>query len=263
MPTKLGQNFLNNTSIITQIIQSSSLSSEDFVIEIGPGNGILTEQLIKSAKKVLAIEIDDRLIPSLKEKFKEALNFELIHADILDINLPTLLEEKGFSKYKVIANIPYYITSPIIRLLLETPNQPKEIILMVQKEVAERIVAKPGKMSILSNSVQYYAQAEILFNVSREKFTPTPEVDSVVIKITPHTSFDKKNAQTKLFFRAVRAGFSAKRKTLINNLANIFQLDKTLIEDIILALKLKSTVRAQELSLENWKNIAAAIEILL
>jgi len=256
MPTKLGQNFLNDASIVTKIIQAANISSLDTVLEIGPGEGILTEQLANLSKKVLTIEIDDRLIPTLTEKLKNTPNITLLHADILDVNLPILLKEANISTYHVIANIPYYITSPIIRLLLETPQQPKQILLMVQKEVAERIIAKPGKMSILSNSVQYYADAEILFNVSRDKFTPTPKVDSAILKITPKTAYNSTNPEIKAFFRLIRAGFSAKRKTLLNNLSATLQIDKKILELAFNKLALKATVRAQELSTEDWKKLS-------
>lgn len=259
MPTKLGQNFLNDVAIVDKIIASANLHADDFVLEIGPGEGIMTEKLAQYAKKVLAIEIDTKLIPLLTEKFKNTSNLEILHEDILNINLPKLIQ-KNTKKYRVIANIPYYITSPIIRLFLETPNQPQNLLLMIQKEVAERIVAKPGKMSILANSVQYYANAEIFFIVPREKFTPTPKVDSAIIKITPHTPFDATSPEINLFFKLVRAGFSSKRKTLLNNLLNSLHLDKALLKKTLTNLNFKLTIRAQELSINNWKDLAQALK---
>jgi 16S rRNA (adenine1518-N6/adenine1519-N6)-dimethyltransferase len=259
MPTKLGQNFLNNPEIITQIINSANISADDFVLEIGPGEGILTKELVKYAAQVKSIELDSLLIPDLQEKFLKQANLEIITGDILKINLQEITQNKP---YKVIANIPYYITSPIIRLFLESPCQPKEMILMIQKEVAQRIVASPGKMSILSNSVQYYAHAEILFLVSHENFTPTPKVDSAVIKIVPHTSFNSSNSQTKSFFRLIRAGFSSKRKTLLNNLLNSLHIEKGLLEAIFKQISLKPTVRAQELSISTWKALSKLLTTL-
>jgi 16S rRNA (adenine1518-N6/adenine1519-N6)-dimethyltransferase len=275
MPTRLGQNFLRDASVLEKIIATAELTSEDFVIEIGPGEGVLTEQLAKYAKKVIAIELDDRLIEKLQMKFSNVEthcnaslqgNVEIIHADILKINLPELIgnnvetPHRGVStgvKYKLIANIPYYITSPIIRLFLEQEIQPQEIILMIQKEVAQRIVAQPGQNSILSISVQYYASTEIMFEVSKLAFSPVPKVDSAVIKIIPTKKFDKDS--DKAFFKIVKAGFSAKRKTLLNNLSNSLQLDKTIMEEKFKTLGFDPRARAQELSVENWKRLVKTL----
>lgn len=267
MPTKLGQNFLKDQSVVDKIIQSANLSADDFVIEIGPGEGVLTTELAKHAGKVLAVEIDQNLIPALENKFKDTPNVEIIHADILKLDLKKEVVMRYAihdTRYKVIANIPYYITSPIIRLFLEseTPCLPagrrlSEMILMVQKEVAERIAEKPGKMSILAVSVQYYADAEILFHVPRESFFPVPEVDSAVIKIIPKNKFEEKTTQN--FFKVVRAGFPAKRKTLVNNLANTFHLEKKDVEEKLKTLGFNPNVRAQELSVEDWKKLAALL----
>ncbi|HCP08311.1 MAG TPA: ribosomal RNA small subunit methyltransferase A [Candidatus Moranbacteria bacterium] len=259
MPTKLGQNFLKDETVVKKIIESADLKQDDFVIEIGPGKGILTEELAKKAGKVLAVEIDTKLIDPLKNRFKDQKNIEIINEDVLNINLSEIFSRYAIRdmRYKIVANIPYYITSPIIRLFLEQENQPREMILMVQKEVAERIVSKPGKMSILAVSVQYYADAEILFGVGKDSFDPAPEVDSAVIKITPAQKFTAANKEeTKYFFRIVRAGFSAKRKTLINNLSAGLQIEKNDVEEKIKALGLKPTARAQELSVEDWKDLA-------
>lgn len=245
----LGQNFLKDGSVLEKIIQSAELKSDDFVIEVGPGEGVLTEKLTQKSSKVLAIEIDQNLISNLEKKFKGNEKVEIINDDILKINLENLTSNRD---YKVIANIPYYITSKIIRLFLESENPPKEMILMTQKEVADRIIAKPGKMSLLAVSVQYYANAEILFEVSRDSFFPVPEVDSAVIKIS---NIKKQNTDSKKFFRIVKAGFSAKRKTLINNLSNGLHLEKDIIEEKIKTAGLKPTVRAQELSISDWKKL--------
>lgn len=260
MPTRLGQNFLNDPVVLEKIIQASSLKETDFVVEVGPGKGVLTEQLAKHVEKVVAIELDDALVPVLTQKFADTKNVEIIHKDILKINLPKLLSDYKLqtTNYKLVANIPYYITSPIIRLFLEQEQQPQEIILMIQKEVAERIIEKPGKMSILSVSVQYYAQAEIMFSVSKNSFSPAPKVDSAVIKITPNKKFEKEI--DKKFFRLVKAGFSAKRKTLLNNLTSSLQLEKNLVEEKIKKAGLQPAVRAQELSIEDWKRLAVILE---
>jgi len=250
----LGQNFLRDEKVLQKIIDASGLTPTDSVLEVGPGEGVLTAQLAKYAGKVIAIELDGALLPMLTEKFQTITNIEIIHGDILDINLPRLLADRSIAAYKVIANIPYYITSPIIRLFLEQALQPQEMILMIQKEVAERIVAGPGQGSILSVSVQYYAAAEIIFEVGKQAFFPVPKVDSAVIKIIPTKKFDKE--ADKVFFRIVKAGFAAKRKTLLNNLSNSLQLDKNIVEKKLQALGIAPTTRAQELSLEKWKEVA-------
>lgn len=254
----LGQNFLKEEAVLRKIVEAAKISGNDVVIEIGPGQGSLTKKLAEICKKVIAIEIDDRLVPILQKKFKDISNVEIIHEDILKINLPKLLITNNlqFTTYKVVANIPYYITAPIIRLLLETKYPAKEIILMVQKEVAERIVAQKGEMSILAVSVQYYAAAEVLFTVSRSAFDPAPEIDSAVIRIIKNNKQEKiTKEETKKFFRIVKAGFSAKRKTLVNNLSNSLQFDKKKIEDKLLSIGFMANTRAQEMGVEDWQKL--------
>lgn len=246
MRTSLGQNFLTNEAIAEKIVYSANIENDN-VLEIGPGKGILTKYLIQKARKVVAVEIDRDLIASLKEKYK---NIEFFEGDILKINLPKLIEENNFENYKVVANLPYYITSKIIRLLLEAKYPPSEMILMVQKEVGERIIALDQKESILSISVKFYADPEILFYVSKENFNPVPEVDSVVIKIVR-----KKNipaVDTKRFFSLIKAGFSAKRKMLANNLSSGMHISKERAMEMIKKAGLEPGVRAERLRLENW-----------
>ena len=274
----LGQNFLRDKSVLEKIIQAAALKADDFVIEVGPGEGALTEELVKHANKVICIEKDDILAGNLARNFQFSLgNFEsisndpilnfknkaaVIAGDILKVNLPELIEKNDFQNYKVIANIPYYITSPIIQLFLETKYSPTEMILMVQKEVAERICAAPGQMSILAVAVQYYAQAELLFYVDKNSFWPVPEVDSAVIRITSHSipsppaPLPSTGEGGKKFFRVVRAGFSARRKILANNLASGFQLEKSATEEILKKSGLEPNVRAQELSIDQWRKLS-------
>ncbi len=266
----LGQNFLKDEAVLDRIIKAANLSKEDVVVEIGPGRGSLTEKLAQVCGKVIAIEIDERLVEVLHTKFVGNENIEIIASDILKINLPELIIEHGLDKtgYKVVANLPYYITSPIVRLLLETKYPPTEMVVMVQKEVAERIVAKPGAMSILAVSVQYYAKPEFLFTVFKESLEPKPKVDSAILKISSISSSplgedvrrtDEGSVaikeETKKFFRIVRAGFSAKRKTLINNLANGLQLEKKLVEEKLVSLGFPPNTRAQELGVEDWRKL--------
>jgi 16S rRNA (adenine1518-N6/adenine1519-N6)-dimethyltransferase len=283
----LGQNFLKDQTVLNKIIEAADLKPDDFVIEIGPGEGVLTDELIKKAGHIIAIEKDDNLALRLDSRLRGNDKIKIINDDILKINLPELLchSERTMSEpsgpngqsknleilqlrpstdsvqddipYKVVANIPYYITSPIIQLFLETKYPPKEIVLMVQKEVAERITAKPGEMSILAASVQYYAKAELLFYVDKKSFWPVPEVDSAVIRISrineQRTMNNKEN--TKQFFRIVKAGFAARRKTLLNNLSNSFHLPREVAEEKIKKAGLDPGVRAQELSVEEWKKL--------
>ncbi len=263
MPTKLGQNFLNNKIIVNRIISAGKLNSDDLVLEIGPGQGILTAEIAPRVRKIITVEIDSSLIPSLQEKFSTQRNIQIINADILEINLPELCRENKMSdfNYKLIANIPYYITAKIIRLFLESDTPPKEMILMIQKEVAERIVASAGKMSKLAVAVQYYAQPKILFSVSKENFTPTPKVDSAVIKIENIKEIPA--SESKKFFQAVRAGFSSRRKTLANNLSNSLHLPKNEVVSLLKSIQFSPSVRAQELSVKDWKKISQNLQPLL
>jgi 16S rRNA (adenine1518-N6/adenine1519-N6)-dimethyltransferase len=247
----LGQNFLTNYDVIDHIVDVADIEDR-VVLEIGPGEGVLTESLANTAKKVVAIELDDRLIPVLEKKFGDFDNVDIIHGDILHMNVMELVKKYAKDEsYKVVANIPYYITAPIIRLFLELPAQPQEIILMVQKEVAQRLVAKPGGMSLLAVSAQYYADVEYLFSVPKEDFDPVPKVDSAIIKLKIKNE-ELKTDDAKNFFRIVKIGFSAKRKTLVNNLANGLHIDKKKIEEDLINLGFNTNVRAQELSLNDW-----------
>jgi 16S rRNA (adenine1518-N6/adenine1519-N6)-dimethyltransferase len=258
----LGQNFLKDEAVLNRIIEAANLSKDDVVIEVGPGQGALTEKLVEKCKQVIAVELDDRLIEPLHTKFVGIDNLEIIHDDILKINLPELISRYKIqdARYKVVANIPYYITAPIIRLFLETKIPPSEVIFMVQKEVAERICSKPGEMSILAVSVQYYAKAEFCFTVFKESFDPIPKVDSAILRITRNNNQETiAKEDVKKFFRVVKSGFSAKRKTLINNLSNGLQIDKTVIEEKLLSLGFSANTRAQELGVEDWKKLAVIL----
>jgi len=247
----LGQNFLEEASIVERIIAVSQVSREDVVVEIGPGMGALTFPLLERVKKVIAVEADERFIELLGEK--KATNLALYQGNILDINIGAILADEidEQEKYQVIANIPYYITAPIIRLLLSLPKQPEQIILMVQDEVAERITAEAGAMSLLSIMAQYYAKTEKLFFVPKEAFDPVPKVDSAIIRLIPQKAFDKE--EDRRFFRVVKVGFQARRKTLVNNLRGAFGLDKETIEKLLGARALTLDIRAQALTLDDWR----------
>lgn len=252
----LGQNFLVDQEVLEKIVESADLAEDDIVIEVGPGLGVLTEKLLEKAKKVVAIELDDKLAPLLKERLQTD-KLELIHEDILKVNLTEITAD--FSAYKVVANIPYYITSKILQLLLTMEKKPSTIILLVQKEVAERICARPGEMSILSISIQAYGKPEIIEIVSKNSFFPAPAVDSAILKIT---TFDKPvigDCSEKDFFRIVKIGFAGRRKTLINNLSSGLHIDKKNAGAIISSIGLSDNVRAQELNIEEWARLALLI----
>lgn len=242
----LGQHWLFDSTTLAQIVEAAELTDQDTVLEVGPGLGTLTELLVKKAKLVVAVEKDEELAGKLKNN-QTATNLTVVPADILEFNLTTL--PKG---YKVVANIPYYLTSKLIRNLLESANPPSMMVLLVQKEVAERIVAQPPQMSILAFSVQYYAQAQIVAPVAKELFTPPPKVDSAIIKISrrPKPAFD---ADIKKLFRIVKAGFSSKRKQLRNSLAAGLQLEPAEAEKRLVKIGVSSQARAQELNLSQWQ----------
>lgn len=261
MITPLGQNFLTDESIAKKIVDSANISANDNILEIGPGKGILTEHLIKHSAKVLAAEIDSTLVNLLRKRFHKSCysNFiEIITGDILKLNLPQLIKDNNFENYKVVANLPYYITSKIIRLLLETKYPPAEMILMVQKEVGERIVALDGKESLLSISVKFYAEPKILFYVPKENFDPVPEVDSAVIHIKRKDNPPEADASE--FFSLVRAGFSSKRKMLLNNLSASLNLPKNKVSQILEKAGIEPTARAEKLSLEDWINLYGELD---
>ena len=244
---KFGQNWLKDEEVLNSIVEIAEVSKSDTVLEIGPGLGYLTKKLAQRAGNVVAVEIDQELISNLNVLTQENPKIEIINQNILDFDLRKL--NKG---YKVVANIPYYLTSNIIRLLLESENSPTSMVIMVQKEVAERIVAKPAKMSILSFSVQYYAQPELVMNVGKEYFEPIPKVDSSLIRITKlkQPVFEADNNK---LFRLVKAGFAEKRKMLRNSLAGGLNTNQEKIDEIIKKSNIKQSARAQELGMEDWR----------
>jgi 16S rRNA (adenine1518-N6/adenine1519-N6)-dimethyltransferase len=259
----LGQNFLVDSEALEKIVGATDLVSDDLVIEVGPGLGTLTEELTKKAGKVLAVEIDDKLAQLLNVYMAQLLknnditieqhkNFKLINSDILKINVPELV---GKRKYKVIANIPYYITSKIIKLFLTTVNKPESIVLLVQKEVAERICAKKGDMSILALSVQVYGTPEIIGIVPRSSFFPSPAVDSAILRIS-NIGYTLPDVPENVLFRNIKFGFASKRKTLVNNFSSAYKLDKSVIIDILKSKNIGPNARAEELDLSDWANLS-------
>ncbi len=246
---KYGQNFLINEEVIEQIVESAEIKKTDTIVEIGPGFGPLTFALSERAQKIIAFEIEKKLADYWSDK--KPGNVEIVWGNALKH-----LDNMPDKKYKVVANLPYQITSPIIRAFLETNNPPAQMILMVQKEVAERICARPGDMSVLSVAVQYYAEPKIIAKVLRSNFWPEPRVDSAIIKL----SLSKKQItaeKTQKFFQLVKAGFSSRRKLLIKNLEPIFgKKNKQKIREAFEKINIKQTARAQELSIEQWGFLA-------
>jgi len=245
----LGQNFLIDQNIIDKIIKATQIKKEDNILEIGPGLGFITKELDKYSCNVLAIEKDTLFIKILNEyNFK---NTKIIEADILDY-----IKKNDISNYKIIANIPYYLTSNLIRNLLETYNQPKEMYLVIQKEVGNRICKDVN--NILSVSVKYYADPKICFNISRNSFWPSPKVDSSLIRISPIKKYEEGD---KFFFKVIKAGFSSPRKKLINNLSYGLKIDKKKLDEIFENNNLSKDIRAEKLSIEDWIKLKLAILI--
>ncbi len=248
----LGQNFLISPRITETIAHTADLKKGDCVLEIGPGKGMLTRELLKTGAHVIAVEKDDRLIPILLENFARETRegrFTLIHGDILEIDLSTVITEP----YKVVANIPYYITGEIFRLFLsDIKNKPTAILLMVQKEIAQRL--KDTKESILSLSVKAYGSVSIVTHVSRGNFFPVPNVDSTVIHIhSIHDPFVNSDHEQR-FFEIVKAGFAHKRKKLISNLNNVFEKEK--IHTLFKENNIAENVRSEDIPLETWLLLA-------
>jgi len=264
----LGQNFLIDESVLEKIISAAEISENDVILEIGPGLGILTFALAKKAKEVIAVEKDKKLAEILNQelRIKNIKNVEVINGDALKIfnfkiPSPWLVRlGRKIQNYKLVANIPYYLTSPLIRKFLEVENKPELMILMLQKEVGQRICAKPGDMSILSIMVQFYAIPEIIDYVSKKAFYPEPKVDSAIVKITPKIIPE---IDTEKFFALVKSGFSAKRKFLLNNLKKKFNVRGSMFEDVFSTLKIDAKSRAEKLSIENWLKLYEALKNIL
>ena len=262
---KLGQNFLINDEVINGIVEASNIQKEDLVIEIGPGLGTLTSELLENAGKVIAIELDENMIPILNDRFKLYDNFELLNEDVLKVDLNKLISENmgGLSKAKVVANLPYYITTPIIMKLLEDKLNIESITVMVQKEVADRITAKPGdKLSgSITYSVDYYAEAEKIVFVDKSSFIPAPEVDSEVIKLQIREEPKVHVENEELFFKVIKASFMQRRKTLLNGLSNSGIIkDKETLKEILQKLGLSVDIRGEKLTIEQFAELSNLID---
>lgn len=250
-----GQNFLVDEDVYESMILSSDLKKDDVVLEVGPGLGILTFKISEKVKKVLAVELDNKLAELLNTLIisKNKKNIKIFNNDVLKIKGENI-EKLG--KYKIVANLPYNITSIFLRKFLSIHNKPEKIVLLLQKEVVDRIISKPPDMSLLAISVQFYAEVKKIIEVKKESFYPIPKIDSAIIEITPRkNNFFDNYQQEKKFFRLLKIGFSAKRKMLKNNLSLGLKIDQKEVEKAIFSLGLDSKCRAEELSLDNWIRI--------
>ena len=261
---KFGQNFLINTGVLEEIIEAAEITKDDFVLEIGPGIGTMTQYLCESAREVIAVEIDKNLIPILKDTLSAYNNVEVVNEDILKVDIKTLAEERNAGKpIKVVANLPYYITTPIIMGLFESHVPIDSITIMVQKEVADRMQEGPGskEYGALSLAVQYYAEPEIVVNVPPSCFMPQPKVGSAVIRLTRHAEPPVDVENEKLMFQLIRASFNQRRKTLANGLNNFpgLNLSKEVIQGCIEELGVPVTVRGEALSLEQFAKLSNII----
>ena len=261
---RLGQNFLVDDETISDIIKASNIEGKDLVIEIGPGLGTLTSKLLENAGKVIAVELDEKMITILNDRFKLYDNFILLNEDVLKVDLKTLIKEniEDLERVKIVANLPYYITTPIIMKLLEDKLDIDSITVMVQKEVADRITARPGdKLSgAITYSVDYYAEAKNIVFVDKKSFIPSPEVDSEVIKLQIREKPKVDVINEEMFFRVIKASFMQRRKTLLNGLTNSGIVnDKDKIKDIFNKMGIDINIRGEKLTIEQFAELSNLI----
>ena len=261
---KFGQNFLIDERVLEKIISAAEVNKDDFVLEIGPGIGTMTQYLAENAREVMAVEIDKNLIPILSDTLSAYDNVSILNADILKVDIAKIVEEKNGGKpVKVVANLPYYITTPIIMGLFESHVPIDSITVMVQKEVADRMQTGPGSKDYgaLSLAVQYYAKPEIVANVPPNCFMPRPNVGSAVIRLTRHEKPPVEVEDEKLMFRIIRASFNQRRKTLANGLNNSpeIHLPKEVIQESIVSLGVPENIRGEALSLEQFAELSNEI----
>lgn len=254
MSKKLGQNFLIDEGVVRSIVEAADIAAGETVLEVGPGIGTLTQGLAEAGANVVAVELDGRLPAVLAKTLAGYENVRVVHGDILKVNIPELT---GGGKFKVVANLPYYITTPIIMALLEQRLPVTRLVTMVQKEVALRMAAKPGKKDYgaLSVAVQYYTEPQIVANVPPKSFIPAPEVDSVVIRCDVRETPAVETADEKMFFRVVKAAFAQRRKTLNNTLKNVGAPAER-IKEVLAAAQIDGARRGETLSLEEFARLA-------
>ncbi len=254
----LGQNFLVDEAALARITAAADLTAADTVLEIGPGLGSLTRHLAAAARRVVAVELDEAMLPALRHTLQSYANVEIVHSDILKYALTA--SQSGLPPgYKVVANIPYYITSALVRHLLEADVRPSLIVLTVQREVADRICASPGDMSLLAVSVQFYCAPRLVARIPAGAFYPPPEVDSAVLKLDVFTQPAVAVADTEHFFQVVRAGFSQKRKQLRNSVSAGLRLESRYVDELLMRAGIDPKRRAETLTLEEWGALAKVV----
>jgi len=257
---RLGQHFLIDEAVLERILSVAELSHGDIVVEVGPGLGTLTEGLAKRGAKVIAVELDSKLVAMLRRRLAPFPNVRIVHADILKVTPQQLLQNNLTAPeldqgYKVIANLPYYITSPILRHFLEAQLQPSEMVVMVQKEVGEAIAAIPGKMSLLSARTQFYSKPAIVFYVPAASFYPPPKVDSVILRLDIYPQPPIRVSDVASFFDIVMHGFSTPRKQLRNSLARSLEMPPNQVALLLGKAGIEAKRRAETLSLEEWMEL--------
>jgi 16S rRNA (adenine1518-N6/adenine1519-N6)-dimethyltransferase len=250
----LGQNFLIDEDVLSEIVKIAGLKSSDVILEVGPGLGVLTGELVRDVKEVWAVEKDPKLASLLKTEFAGSKKLKIVNEDILRFHVARNI----LSDYKVVANIPYYLTSKLLQLFLEQPKPPSMMVLMVQKEVGERVIANTGDLSILGISVQIYADVEIAASVSKNSFWPVPEVDSVVLKVTPKDKYPQIKDK-KQFFRILKIAFAGKRKQIQNSLAHGLQISKEDVGKLLNKAKIEVSARPQDVSIDQWISLYKVI----
>jgi 16S rRNA (adenine1518-N6/adenine1519-N6)-dimethyltransferase len=256
----LGQHFLVDGAVLDIIIEAAELSPTDTVIEVGPGLGILTGELSRHAGQVIAVELDAELASLMKRRLASLSNLRVINADILKVKPSQLLG--GKSKYKVVANLPYYITSPVLRYFMEASPKPSLMVMMVQKEVGDAIVAGPGNMSLLAVSLQMFSRVRIVAPVPAQSFYPQPKVDSVILRFDVLPEPAVKVADMNEFFEVVRCGFSSPRKQLHNSLAHGLGIKSAEVAPFLKQAAIDSKRRAETLSLEEWAKLYEVLAVL-
>lgn len=250
----LGQNFLQDPMALEEVVSAAEIQTTDTVLEIGPGLGSLTRYLAVAAQKVVAVELDENLIPPLQAVLASYPNVHIIHGDILKLSPKDVIAE---NHYLVVANIPYYITSAVIRHLLENESKPRRIVLTIQKEVAQRICAKPGDLSLLALSVQIYGKPRIATHIPAEAFFPAPKVDSAVLVIDMYPNPLIKEELLDTFFSLIKAGFSQKRKTLRNSLSSSLHISPAEATECLRRANIDPQRRAETLSIEEWERLSS------
>jgi 16S rRNA (adenine1518-N6/adenine1519-N6)-dimethyltransferase len=252
----LGQHFLIDETVLDKIVAAAELTAKDTVLEVGPGLGILTRALAEHAGRVVAVELDENILPVLSSQLSDYPNVEIVQGDILELAPGTLVD----TPYKVAANLPYYITSAVIRHILEAEHKPSRLLLMMQLEVAQRILAEPGDMGILSVAVQFYGEPQMVTRVPSGAFWPPPDVDSAVLRIDVYAEPPVNVDDVDWFFKVVRAGFQQRRKQLRNSLSGGLHPSKDAVGAALKAAEVDPRRRAQTLTLEEWAAVAAALK---